>query len=493
MSSRRPTLKRPTSIGATKPPPILDYAARPRIGSEHPGAAAGYNRNTNMNNNVNNSNHATSNMNMASSAAAAAGYRGIGNTEDFRSGPSFTARTNWNVEDGALRPLPPLHPPLDPASSAFVCDASPSVIAARVSDCLRERSIMTEFDDDAATANAMTANRVRFTIRLYRGGAPSSPFSHGVIIDIQRLRGDPMTFHQSSRAILSAAQGDSYVANIYNQMVPNHGMGLALDIPFPGVMPNHHSPSKSIDDQTSMSMALEIVWKLIKKDRMDAHILGWESLALLTDENGSGRATALIAARVVLGMAPSGNAEDEGEDERYAEIHASVISLIRDHNSVGNNDNDMNANNEAKNDADYYTAEDQDAWIDIEHVTVQRSLAIRSIANSLEAVANANDPRFMEHALHNLVINEDIVPSLLREVEQSVHLNNPFNASDATHSARALSVLFELSEDARNIAHARNALSVLSKARIVGRSRHAALEQEAGRAFGALNNTQRES
>lgn len=198
----------------------------------------------------------------------------------------FSARTNWNVDDGTLRPLPSLHPPLDPSSSAFVGDASPSVIAARVSDCLRERSIMSEFDDDSATASAMTANRVRFMIRLYRGGAPTTPFAHGVIVDIQRLRGDPITFHQSSRAILSAAQGDSNSARLYNNVLPNHGMGLALDTPFNGT-PVARGRLKQ--DDSEVLSAIEIDWSLIKKDRMDANILGWESLSLLTSQQGSGR------------------------------------------------------------------------------------------------------------------------------------------------------------------------------------------------------------
>lgn len=471
MSSRRTSLNKPTSISGKrgKSPPTLDYASRPHIGARS-------------------ASHSTS---------MHAGRGGLVNMQDFQPSDqsSFSARTNWNVDDGTLRPLPSLHPPLDPSSSAFVGDASPSVIAARVSDCLRERSIMSEFDDDSATASAMTANRVRFMIRLYRGGAPTTPFAHGVIVDIQRLRGDPITFHQSSRAILSAAQGDSNSARLYNNVLPNHGMGLALDTPFNGT-PVARGRLKQ--DDSEVLSAIEIDWSLIKKDRMDANILGWESLSLLTSEQGSGRTTALIAGRVVLGLAPSGNEEDEGEDERHAEIHAAIISLVRDRRMLGGDavyDIDSSFNNEGKNDADYLTAEELAAAPfqhpasfpeDSEHITVQRSLAIRSLANALEIVANAGDVRFLERALPHLV-NENIVPSLLDEVAQSVLPNNPFNASDATHAARALRIIFEHSQDARNIAHARNALNVLSKATTVGRSRHAALEQEAGRAFQVLN------
>lgn len=353
---------------------------------------------------------------------------------------------------------------------------------------------MTEFDDDAATASAMTANRVRFMIRLYRGGASNSPFSHGVIIEIQRVRGDPITFHRSSRAILSAAQGDSNEASFYNYAIPNHGMGLALDTSVPGTSIIEEKKGNDSD----VLAALEIDWTLIKKDRMDANILGWESLALLTNETGSGGTTALVAGRVVLGMAPSGNADDEGEDERHAEIHASVISLIRDRRMIAGDavyDFD-DLHQEGKNDADHTTADEMAASTnnlvsshseDTDHIIIQRSLAIRSLANSLEVVARAGDARFTEHTLPYLITNENIVPSLLEEVAQSALPNNPFNASDATHAARALRVLFENSGDARNIGHARNALSILSKARSVGAYRHAALEHETRRAFQALN------
>ena len=342
----------------------------------------------------------------------------------------------------------------------------------------------------------MTPNRVHFIIRLYRGGGPNSPFSHGVIIELQRLRGDVMTFHQSSRAILSAAQGSTGRGTV-NTNVPNNGMGLSIDIPVNGVRID-----RAVDeDKTNVLMALAIDWSLIKKDRTDANILGWESLALLTDEFGSGLPTALIAGRVVLGLAPTGNEEDEDEDERYAEIHASVISLLRDRQVLGGDIrySDDHINHEGKNDADYMTMDElADAGFgmnmaeDVEHLVVQRSLAIRILANSLEVVSRAGDRRFIQNALPNLILNENIIPSLLDEVAHSVLPNNPFNASDATHAARALTVLFANSEDARNIAHARNALSILSKARSVGRSRYVALEQAATRAFESLNDARKQ-
>lgn len=427
----------------------------------------------------------------ATAASSSSSHDDIIDVESFRNGGAL--RTNWNVDDAALRPIPPLHPPLDPQSTAFVCDASPSVIAARVSECLRQQSIMTEFHDDTASASAMTSNRVHFMIRMYRaeGGGPDPV----VVVELQRLRGDSITFHQASRAILSSAQGNRTGGqHIFNQNVPNGGMGLALDIPIRGNL-RRFTDDDSKEDISSVLLTLEINWSLIKKDRMDANILGWESLALLTDTYSSGRSTAVIAARVALGLPPSGNAREEDEDERFAQIHASIISLIRDRRVVGGEDimPAVEENVEGK----MVDEGDEGAYVppagfqqqveveDMDHLVVQRSLAIRTLANSLMALSHSGNDRLLQEGISNL-LRQNVVRALIEESALSIMPNNPFNASDATHAMRALTVLFEASEEARNIGHASNMRGILSKARLVGRSRHAALEREAERAFNAL-------
>lgn len=140
MSSRQNSIDRPSPLCGK--PPAIDYSSRPRIGNMSSSTPPETTSATGA---------VQENASTAASSSVARG--GLIDDYDMSSArPAVAAaRTNWNVEDGALRPLPPLHPPLDPASTAFVCDASPSVIAARVSDCLRERSIMTEFDDDAVS------------------------------------------------------------------------------------------------------------------------------------------------------------------------------------------------------------------------------------------------------------------------------------------------------------------------------------------------------
>lgn len=54
----------------------------------------------------------------------------------------------WTLSDTSPRTVPPFYPPLNPRCTQFVGDASPSVVAVRISDCLRRRSIAVEFDDE---------------------------------------------------------------------------------------------------------------------------------------------------------------------------------------------------------------------------------------------------------------------------------------------------------------------------------------------------------
>lgn len=55
----------------------------------------------------------------------------------------------WTVNDAILRPVPPFYPPLNSRCTVFVGDAMPSVVAVRISECLRKRSVAVEFDDES--------------------------------------------------------------------------------------------------------------------------------------------------------------------------------------------------------------------------------------------------------------------------------------------------------------------------------------------------------
>ena len=60
-------------------------------------------------------------------------------------------RRLWKVNDTSLKPVPYFYPPLDPRCTVFVSDAPPSVVAVRIAECLRERSISVEYDEEAVS------------------------------------------------------------------------------------------------------------------------------------------------------------------------------------------------------------------------------------------------------------------------------------------------------------------------------------------------------
>jgi hypothetical protein len=71
---------------------------------------------------------------------------------DLRRDVVVPAAARWTVSDTSLRPVPPFYPPLNPWCTVFVGDAMPSVVAVRISECLRKRSIAVEFDEESVGA-----------------------------------------------------------------------------------------------------------------------------------------------------------------------------------------------------------------------------------------------------------------------------------------------------------------------------------------------------
>jgi hypothetical protein len=60
-------------------------------------------------------------------------------------------RRLWKVNDTSLKPVPYFYPPLDKRCTVFVSDAPPSVVAVRIAECLRKRSVSVEYDEEAVS------------------------------------------------------------------------------------------------------------------------------------------------------------------------------------------------------------------------------------------------------------------------------------------------------------------------------------------------------
>lgn len=62
-------------------------------------------------------------------------------------------RRLWTIQDTALRRIPEIYPPLDPNCTTYVGDASPSVVAVRISECFRKRSMAVEYDEESVSTD----------------------------------------------------------------------------------------------------------------------------------------------------------------------------------------------------------------------------------------------------------------------------------------------------------------------------------------------------
>lgn len=69
-------------------------------------------------------------------------------------------RRVWTIQDTALKRIPKGYPPLNPQCTTYVGDASPSVVAVRISECLRKRSIAVEYDDETVSIMMLSSHRI---------------------------------------------------------------------------------------------------------------------------------------------------------------------------------------------------------------------------------------------------------------------------------------------------------------------------------------------
>lgn len=193
--------------------------------------------------------------------------------------------------------------PLNKQTTAFVSDVPASFVAIRIAECLRLRSISAEFTD--FTAHCMTINRVHFLIQLYSGrpsrivdGKVTPDFSHGVVVSIQRVRGDCRTFYAHCRKILLAAQSlDTGKDDRSLRVTPAWEWPRILNID--DILPDE---SEKTFDQVAKTAkpALDEAVGLMKKDRWDAQELGWHALLHTVDPACVGLDVALFAGCAVL-------------------------------------------------------------------------------------------------------------------------------------------------------------------------------------------------
>ena len=419
----------------------------------------------------------------------------------------------WTVSDSSLHPVPPLYPPLNPRCTVFVGDAPPSEVAFRISECLRKRSIVAEFDEQSVclrsllgiplprsrsdltsfiitspaiqhTATCMTMDRVHFLVNLYRGNRRTADehepdVSYGVIVECLRVRGDTISFHYNCRAILNAALGKSDGVDRRKHPSP-------MEVPSEKTRPCLKRARPTSSGLTGLEDALG----LLKKDRICAQRLGLESLVMLTDENTSGRELAVFCSLAVLGAEPSDG------------VHTWIMCLLEDRMSPGEQlestipiSMELTAANlsggSAASSADATLPEIEEAY----HGGVLRTLALRAFANSLFLLGR-DDSEMLRSILSEhspQLVSESFLAALVEDLDGAfrpsavVARTRLASPHEAALAAMCLRILAEHSETATRVLASEQVLDSLDRAQQAGRASHFMLAQESDRALALLS------
>ena len=400
-------------------------------------------------------------------------------TSEEEAQTSLVKASKSNFLPTSLRPVPAFYP-LE-KSTRLVEDQEASEIAARISECLRSLSVQAFYNNETATASLITSENVEMHLALWRAHAQLE--SQGILVELQRRKGDSIVFHRYSRSILDAAVGDIDVSNL------PYDLQDALYSKRAQRLLSAELDNEEKTEHENAVIALEISHGLLMKDRMDARQLGLESLCLLTDPRKTGHVTAMLASHAVLlgstrGVEILGVPADEElmlDEGPFQEIREAILSLVQ-FSRIGEDEVD---------ESDVVMSPDS------EQMTLLHNLALAVLANALDNIENPE--RFetepedskpssrgrLRTASSTDVANEflqqtedvtsrDVLKTLISELGKAQQ--KPHNAA---LSAKCLGSLCRASDEARRRAKELGAKNVVSTALDVGVRTHLKLEKEA--------------
>lgn len=443
-------------------------------------------------------------------------------------------RRLWSVSDTAIRPIPPFYPPMNRHTTIYVSDAPPSVVAVRIAECLRIRSVSVEYDDESLTATALTIDRVHFSIHLWQGrssaaindstragaqGVALPDFSHGVVVECIRLRGDVISYHRVVQAVLQASLSldTGKDRRLAHQCSPLEYPRLNNISSRLLTVSGNSKTSREIS--TTAIQALEHALQLLRKDRLDAQQLGMERLVALTDVESSGSDVAMYTSLAVVG-APLTNGivvDDNNLTEIYREWIYTLLVKRTLPGDRGEDDEPVNRScvftllgdkgGQTGDTDSEKMQEDIMAQINLtrgsggdeHHGGIMRALALRAFTNALNILAT-KQPKILESVLTTQaaqLVSRNFLEALMEDVQgasrpPAVVVGTRLSSQHETALAvRCLRILGEFSDSAKRRILSDETLAPLQKARLVGKSTHLVLEEEAGLTYKELTEDER--
>lgn len=337
----------------------------------------------------------------------------------------------WDLGD--LPELPYLY--LKEKTSVVVMNEEPQTIATRILECAKILCASGQYNGAKARAT-LTVNNMEFCVQLFK---VTEKTNECVIVELHRVNGSSITFHSVARSILNAAKAKSMKSKSI-QVEERKSELVRRRVVVRDFRDGESSLKKTQDQEELFTCTLEMVDALLKKDRVDANLLGMESLELLTRLTSTSDAMVKFVTKIVLTA------------ERFSDIKDTITSLIANYSidgeSVANADEDV-----------YYQK--------------MRVCALSVLSNSIDVMSKENpdtldemlraDDWVGDHGLLTLLLNE------LKKANKS--------PQEAYLAGSCLKKVFEKSCRMKNHAVEKlDAMSVFVESQKVGRCSHNLLE-----------------
>jgi len=346
----------------------------------------------------------------------------------YRRGATYA----WNVIE--LPSIPHFY--IKEKTSVAVMNTKPQCVADRIVQCAKLLSVDCDYDDEKAGAT-LSINQMELCIQLFK---VSDNTQNMIVVEIRRKNGSPISFHKVARAMLNAAKGNA------STMTPSstpksQTMNLIS-----------HEETKE-DNNVTVAGSIETIESLLRKDRVDAKLLGMESLLHLTTSGSSSKNMTLFTANVIL----NGWKNDIIKD--------TVFSLI-----TKSNDNDEDESNNII----------EDGFNQRMRIYALSLLAnsLEGLAKSLEGISNnrQGDGDGETGDLQSKLSNDEWVEDggilwslveILKISESSLQ-----NLQEAYFAAKCLKTALEASGDLISWAIERKVVKVVEYSQKVGHCRH---------------------
>jgi len=196
---------------------------------------------------------------------------GVGVKPIAEGNPNPSKNGKWVFHKG--KPLP-----LFPLEKAVVVMFSVHIIAARICDSLRLRSVHTNYDDSHAICT--TSSYVTYSIDLYDDGEGNT------MVEVIRIDGCGFQFRREREAVINAAQGKGGI--------PPSNLPTMLKIP-PELLRTFKAPTEQEHQDTLLRASDQL-----HSNKYDVQLFVLKNLAAITSSDKVNQESAQIMSRLIM-------------------------------------------------------------------------------------------------------------------------------------------------------------------------------------------------